>query len=126
VLLAEPAGAATSWMADRLFLPAAENLVQEAKEMADFVIVDSPPLSEVIDALPLAQQVDEVVVVVRMGKSQLGKLEQLGEILATHGVKPVGFAIVGVPAPGKGGYYYTPSRSSSDKRKAAKQPAVRS
>ena len=85
-------------MADQLFLPAARNLVADSKRLADYVIVDSPPLSEVIDALPLAQQVDEVLVVVRLGKTQLTKLQNLGELLATHDLQPVGFAVVGVPA----------------------------
>jgi capsular exopolysaccharide synthesis family protein len=126
LLLADYSGGATGWMADRLFLPAARNLVSEAKQIADYVIVDSPPLSEVIDALPLAQQVDELVVVVRLGKSQLAKLRQLAELLARHAIKPVGFALVGAPSTGKEGYYYTPSRPTSAEKRSqrAKQPAA--
>src|SRR5207245_2907890 len=57
LLLADKSGAASGFMADQLFLPAAQDLVQEAKQLADYVIVDSPPLSEVLDALPLPQPV---------------------------------------------------------------------
>src|SRR5207237_10743891 len=110
LLLADTSGAASGFMADQLFLPAARNLVADSKRLADYVIVDSPPLSEVIDALPLAQQVDELVVVVRLGKSQLAKLRHLAELLARHAIKPVGFALVGAPSTGKEGYSYTPSR----------------
>ena len=34
-----------------------------AKRLADYVVLDSPPLTEVIDALPLARQVDDVLLV---------------------------------------------------------------
>jgi receptor protein-tyrosine kinase len=114
LLLADKSGAASGFMADQLFLPAAQNLVQEAKQLADYVIVDSPPLSEVIDALPLAQQVDEVLVVVRLGRTQLTKLQNLGELLARHDIQPVGFAVVGVPSTGEG-YYYTPTSTPAER-----------
>src|SRR4051794_1696372 len=123
LLLADDSGAATGWMADRLFLPAASQLIEDAKEIADYVIIDSPPLSEVIDALQLAQRADEVLVVVRLGKSHLAKLGNLSELLARHGVQPVGFAVVGAQSPGGGGYYYLPQRPTAAERRARRQPA---
>jgi non-specific protein-tyrosine kinase len=105
LLLADSSGGASGFMADQLFLPAAGHLVEDAKALADYVIVDSPPLAEVIDALPLAQQVDEVLVVVRLGRTQLTKLQNLGELLARSEIEPVGFAVVGVPDTGDGYYY---------------------
>jgi Mrp family chromosome partitioning ATPase len=104
LLLADQVG---EWMADRLSLPAAETLVDDAKRIADYVIIDSPPLTEVIDVLPLAQRAEDVLLVVRLGKSHLTKLAQLGELLARHDIKPVGFVLVGVGRPAKEGYYYT-------------------
>jgi Mrp family chromosome partitioning ATPase/capsular polysaccharide biosynthesis protein len=121
LLLADFQGGASGWVADRLFLPSAQTLVDDAKRLADFVIVDSPPLSEVIDALPLAQRVDDVVVVVRLGKTQLTKLSQLSELLARHSIRPAGFAVVGAPTPSGDGYYYTtpkPASSRSERRRA--------
>ena len=112
LLLAEPAGAASGAAADRLFLPAAQSLVDQARSLADYVIVDSPPLTEVIDALPLAQRVDDVLVVVRLGKTPLTRLTQLGELLAQHGIQPVGFAVVGARQTSKEGYYYVPKKTS--------------
>jgi capsular exopolysaccharide synthesis family protein len=117
LLLADKSGAASGFMADQLFLPATQNLVQEAKRLADYVIVDSPPIGEVIDALPLAQQVDEVLIVVRLGRTQLTKLQNLGELMARHEIEPVGFAVVGVPATGDG-YYYTPTSTPSERSRA--------
>jgi capsular exopolysaccharide synthesis family protein len=118
VLCADYSGAASGWMADRLFLPSAQNLVIDAKKLADYVVIDSPPLSEVIDALPLAQRADEVLVVVRLGKSHLTKLAHLAELLQRHSIRPVGFAVVGAQAQSEG-YYAAPppggGRGSGDK-----------
>jgi Mrp family chromosome partitioning ATPase/capsular polysaccharide biosynthesis protein len=105
-LLARYAGQAGGLLADWLFLPAAQRLLAEAKELADYVIIDSPPLTEVIDALPLAQSADDVVLITRLGHSQLTKIRQLTEILARHEIQPAGFAIVAVPpAEVASGYY---------------------
>jgi Mrp family chromosome partitioning ATPase len=115
------------WMIDQLFLPAAASeLVAEAKTMADYVIVDSPPISEVSDALPLARSVDEVLIVVRLGKSDLTRLDRLAEMLDRQEVEPVGFAVVGVPPSGDSGYYYTPAQQTRGaKRRAAKSERER-
>ena len=93
LLLVDRAG---EWMADQFSLPAAHNLVDEAKEMADIVIIDSPPLTEVIDALAARQMTDEVLIVVRLGRTHINKLTRLGELLGQYGIRPVGFALVGV------------------------------
>jgi Mrp family chromosome partitioning ATPase len=82
------------------------------------VVIDSPPLSEVIDALPLAQRADEVLVVVRLGKSHLTKLAHLAELLSRHAIRPVGFAVVGAQAQSEG-YYAAPppgGRGGGDKQ----------
>jgi succinoglycan biosynthesis transport protein ExoP len=82
-------------LADRLSLPVARRLIQAAKEEADFVVIDSPPLTTVIDALPLAQLADDVVVVARMGESRLNKLADLEELLANQGAAASGVVLVG-------------------------------
>jgi receptor protein-tyrosine kinase len=110
LLVADYSGAASGWMADRLFLPSTRRIVDEAKKLADYVIIDSPPLSEVIDALPLAQRADEVLVVVRLGKTQLTKLAHLAELLSRHTIRPVGFAVVGAQTQTEGYYYAAPQQ----------------
>src|SRR4051794_25928514 len=59
LLVADYSGAASGWMAGRLFLPSAHNPVTDAKKLADYVEIESPPLSEVIGARPLAQPAAE-------------------------------------------------------------------
>lgn len=93
LLLAEQAGEAG---AELLALPAAQDLVTEAKRLADFVVVDSPPLATVVDALPLARSADEIVLVVRLGSSRLDRIQELAELLADSGIRPTGFVLIGV------------------------------
>ncbi len=47
-----PARGAGAGLADRLSFAVAQHLITAAKEQADFVVIDSPPLTAVIDALP--------------------------------------------------------------------------
>jgi succinoglycan biosynthesis transport protein ExoP len=94
------------WIAELFSIPAAEQMIAEARRIADYVVIDSPPLNEVVDALPLARNADDVVIVVRLGKSRLEKIAQLGELLAESGVIPAGFTVVGVSPPGRSGYRY--------------------
>ena len=74
------------------------------------MVIDSPPLTEVIDALPLAQLADEVLVVVRPGRSRLTKLKQLEEILTNQGAPASGLVLVGTILAGvtEYGYGYEP------------------
>ncbi len=102
LLLVDRAG---EWMADQFSLPAAQDLIEDAKDMADIVIIDSPPLTEVIDALPLVQMTDDVVVVVRLGRTHINKLTRLGELLGQYNIRPAGFALVGVSPTSEYGYY---------------------
>ena len=100
--------------ADRLSLPTARTLISEAESLADFVVVDAPPLTEVIDALLLAQEVGDVVIVTRLGRSKLRKLVDLGEILQQQGIQPAGVTLIGVDRSRDGGYYYAASREAAD------------
>jgi capsular exopolysaccharide synthesis family protein len=102
------------WLAEVLSLPAAGTLLNEAEQLADFVVVDSPPLTEVIDALPLAQQVDNVLVVVRLGYSNLGSLSRLGDMLEQNEIKPTGFVVVGVGSSDEESYYLRSRRERTE------------
>ncbi len=86
----------------------AEKLVNDAKEIADFVVIDSAPLTAVIDALPFAQAADEVVIVSRLGHTRLNKLEQLDELLSEHGVTRTGIVLIGEHPARAVEYYYAP------------------
>ena len=96
---------ADDWLAEVLSLPAAEALLEDAKRLADYVVLDSPPLTQVIDAMPLARRVDDVVIVTRLGSSNLTQLAHLGDLLDQNGIKPAGFVVVGGPGPEESSYY---------------------
>jgi capsular exopolysaccharide synthesis family protein len=103
LLLADYEG---GWITELFALPAAMKMIDDAKRIADYVIIDSPPLTDVVDALPLVSYVDDVLVVVRLSRTRLAKLAQLGELLAENGIRPVGFAVVGTPRPTRSDYHY--------------------
>ena len=103
LLLAEYEGGSVT----ELFgLASAARLIEEARRVADYVIVDSPPLTDVIDALPLASYVDHVLIVTRIGHTRLPNLARLGELLSEVQVKPVGFVVVGTSRPSRSEYLY--------------------
>ena len=104
---------ADDWLAEVLSLPAAEALLEDAKRLADYVVLDSPPLTQVIDAMPLARQVDDVVLVCRLGSSNLTQLTHLGDLLDQNGIKPAGFVVVGGPGPEESSYYREAQRRRS-------------
>ncbi|HEY1566314.1 MAG TPA: Wzz/FepE/Etk N-terminal domain-containing protein [Solirubrobacteraceae bacterium] len=85
---------------DALFLPTATTMLREANELADFVIVDSPPLLAVIDALQLAREADLVLLVAQLGRTDLRRLAALGSLLAEAHIDPAGIALIGAAAPG--------------------------
>jgi tyrosine-protein kinase len=92
--------------ADRLTPSVARRLISDALSQADFVVIDSPPLTDVSDALPLAHLADEVLIVARMGVSKLSKLARLHDMLVSHGTTPSGLVLVGESGP-RAGYYYS-------------------
>lgn len=102
LLLAEQAGA---WVAELFTLPAGPRLIEEAKSVADHVVIDSPPVTAVVDALPLARAVDDIVLVVRLSRSRLDRIGELAELLAENGIRPAGFAVLGVPRVAGRDYY---------------------
>jgi receptor protein-tyrosine kinase/non-specific protein-tyrosine kinase len=68
-------------------------LLARLKAEADIVIVDSPALTEVADALTLADAVDTVLVVVRLGQTRRDKLGELRRLLAQRGITPAGLVV---------------------------------
>jgi capsular exopolysaccharide synthesis family protein len=121
-----PAGEPHGWMADQLSMPAGRALVQEARRLADFVIIDSPPIPEVVDPLPLIESADDVVIVTRIGKTHIGRLEHLGELLEQAGVTPVGIVVIGTKN-GTGTRYGVAwgRLAPSSRRSSAGEPLVR-
>jgi Mrp family chromosome partitioning ATPase/capsular polysaccharide biosynthesis protein len=96
------------YLADGL-LAASDDLVEQAQTLADYVIFDAPPVTEVSDALPLTQHVNDVLIVARLGHSRTDQLVNLGEVLARHNVRPSGLVIVSDDFNIGSGYYAAPT-----------------
>ncbi len=70
-------------------------LMEEARQHADFIVIDTAPLGEVSDALRLVQEVDDVIVVVRPGNTKRSSFEVMRDLLMRSGVTPRGMLTVG-------------------------------
>jgi capsular exopolysaccharide synthesis family protein len=74
-------------------------------EEAEVVIIDSPPLTEVPDALALAGAADAVLIAVRLGRTRRDKLNELRRQLAQHGIAAAGFVVTTRQQSRAPGYY---------------------
>jgi capsular exopolysaccharide synthesis family protein len=124
LLLADFSG---GWIADLFSIPTAAKMVADARRLADYVIIDSPPLNEVVDALPLARMADAVILIARLGVTKLDKLGQLAELLDENGVTPVGFTLIGTPRPSRGeSHYYGEPRGRRPRRLTSRSSTSKS
>jgi Mrp family chromosome partitioning ATPase/capsular polysaccharide biosynthesis protein len=112
------------YLADGL-LAVADEIVAQASELADYVIFDAPPVTEVSDALPLSRHVDDVLIVTRLGHSRIDQLVNLGELLSRQGVRPAGLVIVSDDLNQGSGYYAPTPEPTSLRGKLRDQiPAI--
>jgi polysaccharide biosynthesis transport protein len=70
-----------------------EKLLARLEQECDIVVIDSPPVPEVAEAVALASAVDTVVVCVRIRHTRRDKLNDLRDLLARRGVTPLGFLV---------------------------------
>lgn len=80
-------------------------LLAQAREIADYVVIDTAPLGRVSDALRIAAMADDVLLVTRPGNTNRRDLRVTRELLEHVSVVPTGFVIVGSAASTHGGYY---------------------
>jgi receptor protein-tyrosine kinase len=73
-----------------------------AKE-SDVVIIDSPPVPEVAEAVALADASEAVVLCVRIGHTRRDKLAELRDLLGRRGVVPLGLFVTTRERPRRGG-----------------------
>ena len=73
-----------------------ETLLEAARERADLVLIDAPPVLAVADCLPLCRKVDGVVLVARFGVTRRRNLLRAKELLEKVGARVVGVVINGL------------------------------
>jgi capsular exopolysaccharide synthesis family protein len=90
-------------------------LLASARESFDIVIVDSPPVLPVPDALTVGRWVDGAVLAVRFDNSRYPLVERASRRLAAVGVPVIGAVVNGVRG-SEGAYYgsYYPTYGSTD------------
>jgi Mrp family chromosome partitioning ATPase len=78
-----------------------KELLQRLAKESDVVVVDTPPLPEVAEAVAFADAAEAVVVCVRVGHTRRDKLAELRELLGRRGVVPLGFFLTSRRGPSR-------------------------
>ncbi|MDQ3586772.1 MAG: polysaccharide biosynthesis tyrosine autokinase [Actinomycetota bacterium] len=81
-------------------------VVLEAEERYDLVVIDTPPVGMVSDAIPLLREVDGVIVVSLLGKSSRAGVSRLMDQLRNLDVRVLGVVANGLSG-GQYGYEYS-------------------
>lgn len=107
---------------------AIEQLLQSASASYDLVLVDTPPLSMVPDAIPLLRKVDGVVIVSRLRKNTKDGASRLRDELKSLGAPVLGIVANGLKTRSASdyGYGYYQSSSDEDKLRASAGDKLRS
>ena len=80
-------------------------LLAKLREDADMVIIDTPPLLAVSDAIPLQEQVSGTVMVARIDHTSRDGVRKAGAFISSAGGNLLGFVATGVQLGGVGGYH---------------------
>jgi Mrp family chromosome partitioning ATPase len=104
-------------------------LLDHAASRAEYVVVDTPPLGEVSDALTFASAMDATILVTRPGTTQLRNLEFTRDLLERGGHTPLGYVVVAVARRPTGSYYHAsvapllaPRRPRSAPARGSREP----
>jgi capsular exopolysaccharide synthesis family protein len=92
--------------------------LEEARKMADIVIIDTPPLLAITDTSELVPFVDAVLVACRAGQTSASSGLRTAELLARLGAPFRGVVLVGAKeGPTSKGYYYDYYRNDGGNRR---------
>lgn len=82
-----------------------QRLMRSAREVVDVVLVDSPPLLVVNDAIELSGAADAVLLLIRAGRTSEESAERAAEMLRLVDAPVVGSVLVGADETPTGSYY---------------------
>jgi len=99
----------------------AGDLLKAARGLADFVLVDTPPLLVANDAVDLARHADGVVLVTRAGKTPIEAAERSAEQLARLGIPVAGVVLVASEAASTKSRYYSSRYYTEPERKGVRR-----
>lgn len=90
-------------------------VIEEAKNIADWVVIDTAPLGRVSDAIGILQEIDDIIIVSRLGVTDRRNLATMRELLErTCDRGPTGLLVISKQR--------SPSRSSYDYGYPARRP----
>lgn len=101
-----PAGAAARRGVSLLSTPEFPVLLHQWAQAYDIVLIDTPPLLALADALVIAKHTDGMVLVVESGETSVPELERVQRDVRNSGVKVIG-AILNKVSRSQQGYYYS-------------------
>ena len=81
------------------------DVLADARDAADYVVIDTPPLGEVSDALRVAPHVDDIVVVARANNTERFALQELADLIERSGRRPKGYVLLEPPQRKRSAYY---------------------
>jgi Mrp family chromosome partitioning ATPase len=82
-------------------------ILQDLRERYDTVLIDTPPMLQVGDAMTLSRSIDALIVVTRMNVVRRPMLSELRRLLDSSPARKLGFLVTGADGPeayGYGGY----------------------
>jgi capsular exopolysaccharide synthesis family protein len=88
------------------------DFVKDAKENFDFVIIDTPPLGLVSDAMACISRSDGAVIIVSSEKTSLRHAKEIKKQISAAGVKIIGCILNNVHEKSKKYYYYSDSKKA--------------
>jgi Mrp family chromosome partitioning ATPase len=101
---------------------AQRRLLDEARTLADVVLIDSAPLLASSINRELTTMIDGVVALCRVGRTTIGEAERCGDLLEQLGARAVGVVMIGVSAP-EGSEYFAYFTRRRDVRAQVEQAA---
>jgi Mrp family chromosome partitioning ATPase len=80
--------------AELLSSPRMAKIIKDLADMTDCLLIDSPPVLAVADALTVARHADGVIVVVRLGKTTREQVRETREVFQRAGTRVIGSVTV--------------------------------
>ncbi len=105
---------------------AVADIISRLREMSDIVLIDTPPLLHLGDAMTLSGRVDGIVIVVSLDATRRPTLNELHRVLEACPARKLGFALAGVEPTVDYGYagYYQEQRDQADKERQEEMTAT--
>lgn len=119
-LLVLPAGRTELDLSGILSLGTSAEVVAQLRELADYVIIDTPPLLLKSDAFPLLQLADAVLVICRQGSTSRDDARRAREMITSLGIRDFSVVLTESSAAERLGYGYEYGRRDGGRGSGAK------